>query len=77
MHLARMRGLLLTLAAGLLLSTAAVAQRPQVMRTNLKVGEQAPDFTLPSDKFQPVHLSDFRGKNSVILAFYVLAFTPG
>lgn len=67
---------LFALVTGLLLSAAA-AQRPQVIRTQLKVGEAAPDFTLPSDQFKPVHLSDFRGKNTVILAFYVLAFTPG
>ncbi len=73
----RKTGLLAALVAGLLLSTAAVAQAPQIIRTHLKVGEAAPDFTLPSDQFQPVHLSDFLGKKTVILAFYVLAFTPG
>jgi peroxiredoxin len=52
-------------------------QQPVVARTNLKVGDVAPDFTLLSDKWTPVKLSDFRGKKTVILAFYVLAFTGG
>jgi peroxiredoxin len=66
----------------LLLSMApafAVAQdqRPVIAKTNLKVGDVAPDFTLLSDKWTPVKLSDYRGKKTVILAFYVLAFTGG
>ena len=45
--------------------------------TKLKVGDTAPDFTLPSTAGKPVHLSDFQGKKNVVLAFYVLAFTGG
>ncbi len=43
-----------------------------------EVGETAPDFELPShlEKGKKVKLSDFRGKNSVVLAFYPLAWTP-
>jgi cytochrome oxidase Cu insertion factor (SCO1/SenC/PrrC family) len=56
----------------------AVKQAPPAApKTNLKVGDMAPDFTLPDTKGQPVHLADFRGKKNVILAFYVLAFTGG
>jgi peroxiredoxin len=43
----------------------------------LKAGDKAPDFTLLSDKWEPVKLSDFRGKKNVLLAVYVLAFTGG
>lgn len=57
---------------------------PPVPRTNLKVGDKAPDFTLPStitaaDGRSSVRykLSDFQGKKNVVLAFYVLAFTGG
>ena len=56
---------------------AASPQRPQAPKTHLKVGDPAPDFTLPDTKGQPVKLSDFRGKKNVVLAFYVLAFTGG
>ena len=41
----------------------------------LKVGDQAPDFELPSHRGDGVKLSDLHGKN-VVLAFYVLAWTP-
>jgi len=63
----------------LLLATviAAVAQQPAPPKTNLKVGDLAPDFTLPSTAGERVKLSDFRGKKNVVLAFYVLAFTGG
>lgn len=55
----------------------ASAQPSTIARTHLKVGDVAPDFTLLSDQWQPVKLSDFRGKKNVIIAVYVLAFTPG
>ncbi len=66
-------------AIGLLLATTliAVAQQPALPKTNLKVGDPAPDFTLPSTTGEKVKLSDFRGKKSVVLAFYVMAFTGG
>jgi thioredoxin-dependent peroxiredoxin len=38
--------------------------------TNLKVGDPAPDFELPSDRGTPVRLSSFRNKADVILYFY-------
>jgi len=43
----------------------------------LKVGERAPDFALPDQHGETVRLSDFRGKKSVVLAFYIKAFTGG
>ena len=43
-----------------------------------EVGDQAPDFELKShlQKDKKVRLSDFRGKQNVVIAFYVLAWTP-
>jgi cytochrome oxidase Cu insertion factor (SCO1/SenC/PrrC family) len=55
----------------------AIAQQPSPPKTNLNVGEPAPDFTLPSTTGDKVKLSDFKGKKNVVLAFYVLAFTGG
>ena len=43
----------------------------------LKVGDEAPDFTLPDDQGKEVTLSSFRGKKNVALAFYIFAFTGG
>ncbi|PPS44825.1 peroxiredoxin [Chroococcidiopsis sp. TS-821] len=42
----------------------------------VKVGDIAPDFTLPSQSGTSVKLSDFRGK-SVVLFFYPKDDTPG
>jgi len=66
------------LAAQVPAAPAPAAQQKQVIaKTNLKVGEKAPDFSLPSDQRTAIKLSDYLGKKNVILAFYVLAFTPG
>ena len=58
---------------------AAVLSAQQITppKTNLKVGDEAPDFTLPDSDGKPVKLSDFRGKNVVVLAFFPAAFTGG
>jgi peroxiredoxin len=40
------------------------------------VGEQAPDFTLPSTLGEPISLSQFRGKQHVLLEFYVRDHGP-
>ena len=41
----------------------------------LKVGNYAPDFTLPSHLDKDLTLSDLRGK-TVVMAFFPLAWTP-
>ena len=46
-------------------------------KTQLKVGDMAPDFTLTATNGQKVHLSDLRGKKAVVLAFFPAAFTGG
>jgi peroxiredoxin Q/BCP len=58
------------------LGSAALAQ-PTPPKTNLKVGDAAPDFTLRATDGKTYKLSDFKGKKNVVLAFYVLAFTGG
>ncbi len=45
--------------------------------STLKVGDKALDFTLPSTDGGNVHLADFLGKSTVVLAFFPAAFTGG
>jgi peroxiredoxin Q/BCP len=59
------------------LSVAALAQQTTPPKTQLKVGDPAPDFTLRATDGKTYKLSDFKGKKNVVLAIYVLAFTGG
>jgi cytochrome oxidase Cu insertion factor (SCO1/SenC/PrrC family) len=73
-----MNKFLIAFLLGSILSVAAFAQSaPAPPPMTLKVGDMAPDFTLPDTTGKKVTLSDFRGKNNVVLAFFVLAFTGG
>jgi peroxiredoxin len=58
-----------TLFAGVMLAQGG--------KTHLKVGDTAPDFKLPSTRGGAVSLSDFKGKSTVVLAFFPAAFTGG
>ena len=85
MRLARLKTAVFAaaLAASLLAGASLVAgalraqQDVKVNHTSLKVGDMAPDFTLLDNQWKQIHLSDYRGKKNVVLAFYVLAFTEG
>ena len=57
--------------------TAQEGKKQEIASVSLKVGDVAPDFTLLSDQWKTVKLSDYRGKQNVFLAVYVLAFTGG
>ena len=66
--------------SSLLAQSTAVGARSSVAggsTKTLKVGDPAPDFELPDQNAKTVHLSEFKGKKNVVLAFYVLAFTGG
>ncbi len=63
--------------AGVWLSASLFGQALQPPKTQLKVGDMAPDFTLNSTAGGKVTLSDFRGKSNVVLAFFPAAFTGG
>jgi len=68
----------LLVAAGIAVAPAAPrAGKSEMAKMTLKVGDTAPDFTLLSDQWKTVKLSDYRGKKNVFLAAYVLAFTGG
>lgn len=69
-----MNKLLIMAALAITFAASAFAQGTT---PTLKVGDMAPDFTLTDTAGQKVKLSDFRGKNNVVLAFYVFAFTGG
>ena len=47
------------------------------MSSTLKVGDMAPDFTMNATSGKKVTLSEFRGKKTVVLAFFPAAFTGG
>jgi peroxiredoxin (alkyl hydroperoxide reductase subunit C) len=48
---------------------------PRAESKTLKVGDTAPDFTLKTANREEWHLSDFRGKKNVVLAFVPFAFS--
>jgi len=62
---------------GALASAGLYGQTVAPPKTHLKVGDVAPDFNLPSTQGGRVKLSDFKGKNVVVLAFFPAAFTGG
>lgn len=49
---------------------------PQASTLNVRVGDKAPDFTLPSTDGDKVTLSAFEGEKYVVLSFVPAAFTP-
>jgi thioredoxin-dependent peroxiredoxin len=55
------------------LAVGAMAQSP----VELKVGDTAPDFTLQGTDGKAHKLSDYRGKQAVVLAWFPKAFTQG
>jgi cytochrome oxidase Cu insertion factor (SCO1/SenC/PrrC family) len=46
------------------------ADLPATDLERIKVGTEAPDFTLEDQDGKPVTLSSYRGKKSVVLVFY-------
>ena len=48
-----------------------------LLATDLKVGDQAPDFKLQATNGDYYQLSDYKGKQAVVLAWYPMANTRG
>src|SRR5688572_17964990 len=72
----------LTTAAIVAFAAATVAaQAPATTSTatavELKVGDQAPDFTLQASDGKTYKLSDFKGKKAVVVAWFPKAMTSG
>ena len=64
----------LILSAALLIGLAGMTTQTQA---ELKVGDSAPDFSLPGSDGKTYKLSDFAGKQAVVIAWYPKAFTGG
>ena len=69
------RTLLVALAVGVALTGALAAQSSPGIA--LKVGDQAPDFTLKASDGKTYSLADYRGKKMVVVAWFPKAFTAG
>ena len=61
-------------ACCVLLLTSGVAQ---LSAEELKVGDEAPNFKLPGSDGKLYQLSDFKGTQAVVLAWFPKAFTGG
>ncbi len=59
--------------AAILAAAAVLSTAPALA---LEAGDEAPDFEAPSTK-GTIRLSDYRGRNFVLLAFYFQDFTGG
>ncbi len=64
------------LAFGVLLA-AGLAMAAPAAAAELKVGDDAPDFTLQASDGKTYKLSDFKGKQAVVIAWFPKAFTQG
>src|SRR5262252_8196788 len=68
---------LATLAIGATAMAAAMQAQTAGSPVELKIGDQAPDFSLQGTDGKTYKLSDFKGKQAVVLAWFPKAFTPG
>ena len=68
--------LMLTLAS-LLLAGCTIAEEPADERTALAVGDPAPAFSLVGSDGRTYSLSDYAGKQAVVIAWFPKAFTGG
>lgn len=69
---------LLVVSAGFVASLLSAQQVQQGREHSyLKVGDKAPDFTLPATNNTTFKLSDYKGKKNVVVAFFPAAFTAG
>jgi peroxiredoxin Q/BCP len=66
-------GILVAAIVASMPATSAVTRQP----VQLKVGDQAPPFTLPGSDGRTYRLADYRGKQVVVLAWFAKAFTSG
>ena len=56
---------------------AALGAGVMAQNGELKAGDPAPDFSLPASDGKTYRLSDFTGKQAVVIAWFPKAFTGG
>ncbi len=61
----RISSVVIVLLAGILVVAS--------LATAVEVGDKAPGFTLPSTMGEKVSLSQFKGKNNVLVEFFIAA----
>ena len=58
------------IAAGGETPSAAIVERPEAQAPRVRVGQEAPDFTLQAPDGSRHRLSDLRGQRVVVLIFF-------
>jgi len=61
----------------IMIALCALALGGNAVAEELKVGDKAPDFQLSASDGKTYKLSDFTGKQAVVLAWFPAAFTQG
>ena len=70
-------GLLAALAVGTVMAQGPNPNAAPAVPTVVKVGDMAPDFTLEGTDGKTHKLSEYRGKQAVVIAWFPRAFTQG
>ena len=67
----------LTKLSAIIAAVAMLGGFAATAQAELKAGDMAPDFSLPGSDGKTYKLSDFKGKQAVVIAWYPKAFTGG
>jgi len=69
--------MLATAALAVTLAAAAMAAATNPPAPSPRVGDAAPDFSLPGSDGKTYALTDFKGKQAVVIAWFPKIFTGG
>ena len=58
-------------------NVSSVDLKKHLMTNPIQLGDKCPDFSLPNQSGEVIHLSDFLGKQKLVLFFYPKDDTPG